>query len=309
MEQLAQRNIPFTVEGIDLLETADVRDLLAALRAMESGDPAGLLRVAALPKFEVEGEAVRAVLGAAENDVNLETLLDTVAGGSQVIAALAEARHHKKRFQDKALAACGLALQHFGISVSAATEGFTQFVQSWGRKPRQVSGDGTLLEFLEYLDYFVEAGGKIIDPEADEDGTPATLQMELGKTHAPLQQDDAVSLLTVHAAKGLEYPVVLVLRVCSGSFPSKYREDMVEFPSELRDPDTVPEGAPKELHRRRGASAVLRGRHPCRGPAHTLRQKGNWEKIRGSIWLPARTGDRGCENARRLRRIRLDPGR
>ena len=43
MEQLIQRDIPFTVEGIDLLETAEVRDLLAALRAIEGGDPVGLL--------------------------------------------------------------------------------------------------------------------------------------------------------------------------------------------------------------------------------------------------------------------------
>ena len=48
VKQLMQRDVPFTVEGIDLLETAEVRDLLSALRAIEGGDPVGLLRVAAL---------------------------------------------------------------------------------------------------------------------------------------------------------------------------------------------------------------------------------------------------------------------
>ncbi len=249
VEQLMQRNVPFTVEGVDLLEIAEVRDLLAALRAMEDGDPVGLLRVAALPRFLVEGEAVRSALAAAEENVNIEAVLDKITGGAEVITALAEARHDTQRLQHKALAACGLALKHFGIAPSAATEGFTQFVQSWNRKPRQVSGDGTLREFLEYLAYFVEANGRIVDPEADEDGTPATLQMEPGRAPNSLQQDDAVSLLTVHAAKGLEFPVVFVLRVCSQSFPSAYREDPVEFPPELRNPDTMPEGAPKDLHR------------------------------------------------------------
>ena len=248
VEQLMQRDVPFTVEGIDLLETAGVRDLLAALRAIEGGEPVGLLRLAALPKFNVEGEAVRAALAAEEESVNLETILAKVTGGSEVITALGEARTDVQRLQSKALAACGLGQKHFGIASCAEIEGFTQFVQNWSRKPRQVSGEGTLGEFLEYLDYFIEANGKIADPEADEEGTPATLQMELGNARKAEANSDAVHLMTVHAAKGLEFPVVFVLRVCSRSFPTTYREDLVEFPDELRDPDTMIEDPPKEVH-------------------------------------------------------------
>jgi DNA helicase-2/ATP-dependent DNA helicase PcrA len=246
--QLMQRGIPFTVEGIDLLETAEVRDLLAALRAIEGGDPVGLLRVAALSKFSVEGEAIRSALAAAEEDTGLESVLDRVAGGSEVITALAEARHDTELLQRKALTACGIAQRHFGIPPSTETEGFVEFVQNWSRKPRQVSGNGTLREFFEYLDYFIEANGKIVDPEADEEGTPATLQMEIGASAKAERTDDAVRLLTVHSAKGLEFPVVFVLRVGSPSFPTHYREDLVEFPAALRDPDTMPEGDPKSIH-------------------------------------------------------------
>jgi DNA helicase-2/ATP-dependent DNA helicase PcrA len=249
VEQLLLLGVPFTVEGIDLLEIAEVRDLLAALRAIESGDSVGLLRVAALPGFQVEGEAVRAALAAAGKDANLEAVLEKVTGGSEVITALAEARYDTQRFQSKALTACGLAQKHFGIPSSAETDSFIQFVERWSRKPKQIAGEGTLREFLEYLDYFIEANGKIVDPEADDEGTPATLQMEIGAPAKTERTDHAVRLLTVHAAKGLEFPVVFVLRVCSGSFPSHYREDLVEFPSELRNEDTMPEGAPKELHR------------------------------------------------------------
>jgi DNA helicase-2/ATP-dependent DNA helicase PcrA len=248
VEQLMQRGIPFTVEGIDLLQTAEVRDLLAALRAMEEGDPVGLLRVSALPKFRVEGEAIRAALAAVEEDANLEAVLDKVAGGSEVITALAEARHDTEHMQRKALTACGIAQKHFGIPSSNETEGFIEFVQNWSRKPKQIAGEGTLREFLEYLDYFIEANGKIVDPEADEEGIPATLQMEIGSPAIAGYTDDAVRLLTVHAAKGLEFPVVFVLKVCSPSFPTPYREDLVEFPAALRDPDTVSEGDPKNVH-------------------------------------------------------------
>ena len=248
VEQLLLRDVPFTVEGLDLLETAEVRDLLAALRAMEARDPVGLLRVSALPRFRVRGEEIRAALANAEETVNLETVLEKVSGGAEVITALTEARHDAQRMQDKAPAACGIAQHQFGIMPSESTEVFTQFVQSWSRKPGQVSGDGSLREFLEYLDYYIEAGGKIMDPEEDEEGTPATLQMEFGGEPNSTERDDAVRLLTVHAAKGLEFPVVFVLRVTHPSFPSRYREDLVEFPTELRDPDTVIEGEPKQVH-------------------------------------------------------------
>jgi DNA helicase-2/ATP-dependent DNA helicase PcrA len=249
VEQLAQRDIPFTVDGVDLLETAAVRDLLAALRAIEGNDPVGLLRVAALPRFHVEGVAIRAALATEEEDADLEMLLEKVPGGAEVITALAEVRHEVERMQRKALAACGLALKHFAMAPSAETEGFTQFVQSWSRKPRQVSGGGSLAEFLEYLDYFIEGGGKVVDPEHDDEGTPASLQMEIGTIPRAGRSADAVRLMTVHAAKGLEFPVVFVMRIGSGSFPGYYREDLVEFPAALRHKDAIDSDDPKVVNR------------------------------------------------------------
>ena len=251
VEQLVQRDIPFTVEGIDLLETAAVRDLLAALRAIAGNDSVGLLRVAALPRFHVEGEAIRAALASREKDeeTDLEAVLENVPGGSEVITVLAELRHDVERFQRKALMACGLALKHFAMAPSAETEGFTQFVENWGRKPPQVSGDGTLAEFLEYLDYFIEGGGRVVDPEQDGEGTPATLQMEIGNVPRAEHSAEAVRLMTVHAAKGLEFPVVFVMRVNSGIFPTHYREELVEFPAALRHKDTMDDDDPKVVNK------------------------------------------------------------
>jgi len=61
----------------------------------------------------------------------------------------------------------------------------------------------TLGEFLEYLQYFREAGGAICAPPA---------------------QHDAVRLLTAHGAKGLEWDHVFIIRANSGSFPSSSTE-------------------------------------------------------------------------------------
>jgi DNA helicase-2/ATP-dependent DNA helicase PcrA len=54
--------------------------------------------------------------------------------------------------------------------------------------------------------------------------------------------------MTAHGAKGLEFPHVFLLRATSGSFPNGYRETLVEFPRELRDPDSAAAGDDKTLH-------------------------------------------------------------
>ena len=39
--------------------------------------------------------------------------------------------------------------------------------------------------------------------------------------------------MTVHGAKGLEFPHVFILRANSNSFPCSYRETLVAFPTRI----------------------------------------------------------------------------
>jgi DNA helicase-2/ATP-dependent DNA helicase PcrA len=249
VEELLQRRIPFAVTGLDVLSTPEVRDTLAGLRAVVGGDSVALLRVAALPVFSVEGGELRAALAASENGCALESTLEKVPGGAGVITVLGEARHYVERFQNKALAACGIVQKYFGIRSTPDTEAFTQFVQGWSHKPQQISGDGALGEFLEYLEYFSEVRGRVTAPEESDEETPASLEMEYGESPGAKQSDDAVQLLTVHAAKGLEFPVVFILKGTHPWFPSRYREELVEFPDELRDRDSRLQETPKEANK------------------------------------------------------------
>jgi DNA helicase II / ATP-dependent DNA helicase PcrA len=84
-----------------------------------------------------------------------------------------------------------------------------QFLKDWEPK----SDTRSLPEFLEYLDYFQQAGGVVC---LDDD--------------AP---GDAVQLMTVHGAKGLEFPHVFLLRVNYGAFPPRERLPLFEFPVKL----------------------------------------------------------------------------
>ncbi|HEX3372239.1 MAG TPA: PD-(D/E)XK nuclease family protein, partial [Candidatus Acidoferrales bacterium] len=92
-----------------------------------------------------------------------------------------------------------------------------EFVVEWEPK----SDTKGLAEFLEYLDYFDQAGGTV----SLEDDVPG----------------DAVQLMTVHGAKGLEFPHVFLLRLNNKAFPASERTRVFEFPAEL-----MKEGAPAE---------------------------------------------------------------
>ena len=98
------------------------------------------------------------------------------------------------------------------------------FVTAWENKA--ITKTGEIAELLDYLEYFREARGVI--PLSSND-------------------DDAVPLMTAHAAKGLEFSHVLILRANSGSFPLNYQEALIELPRELYDPDSIAQGDDKEL--------------------------------------------------------------
>ena len=62
LAELRYRDIPVHVQGVDLFDTPEVRDAMAALQIMESSDPIALVRVAALSQFSVDPEEFRAAL-------------------------------------------------------------------------------------------------------------------------------------------------------------------------------------------------------------------------------------------------------
>ena len=70
---------------------------------------------------------------------------------------------------------------------------------------------------------------------------------------------DAVSVLTVHKAKGLEFRVVFVLGLVEGRFPLRGRPERLSLPAALRVTRCTERG--ESLGG--GATPVLRGHDPC----------------------------------------------
>jgi RecB family exonuclease len=232
------------VKGADLLDTPELRDAIAVLRVLDSSHPVALFRVAALPQFHVDPERFRDELALAGRTFSVEAVLENVPGGMQVVETIRAARQELLDANNALAPALEIAQRAFGLPDSMPLRRFCDFAKRWQEKPKQIVGDGKLNDFLQYVSVFREEAKGMLVEETDEDDPVAALEpSEL--VGAPLE--DAVQLMTVHAAKGLEFPHVFVVRTGSPAFPSGYKESLVEFPRQLRNREAA-ETDPKTLH-------------------------------------------------------------
>lgn len=246
VHELAEAGIPFVIESLDIYDTPEARDLFACLNAVvNAGDDVSLFRVAALPRFRINPEQLRQVMRAIAREsregpiVPLSAALDRVDGGAAVLEVIAHARQETARREAKGRAAVEIIVQEFSLDAfSPVTQAVLKFVAAWENK--KINRSTELAELADYLSYFREAGG-VISLYAREG------QQEAASKNS--REDDAVRLMTVHGAKGLEFPHVFILRANSNSFPTSYKETLVAFPQELRDPDSVIELDDQTLHK------------------------------------------------------------
>jgi DNA helicase-2/ATP-dependent DNA helicase PcrA len=227
--ELVEQRIPFSIENMDVLDTPQVRDLLACMGAVvSSSDGASLFRVAALPQFAIDPKELRVAMKALPRDTpasGFATVLGDVPGGKAILETLEQLRAEIARKKPKAQHSLEIIVKGFALPRSGPLEAVLKFAGDWEKKP--VTESGELGEFQQYLEYFREARGSIC---------------------LAAQEENAVHLMTAHTAKGLEWKHVFILRANSSSFPCSYREALVEFPRELRDPESAAEGDNKELH-------------------------------------------------------------
>ncbi len=228
--ELALQGIPFTIENMDVMDTPEARDLFACMGAIVSdADGASLFRVAALPQFAIDPEQLRSGIKALPRDFGnsaIASVLSKIDGGAAVLGVVQRTRADLATVAAQGRAALDIIARNFSLDRdSRVLQAVLEFVSAWESKP--ITSTGEISELLDYLEYFREAGGVIPLSSNDE---------------------DAVRLMTAHAAKGLEFAHVFIIRANSNSFPSSYKEPLIEFPRELHDPGSIAQGDDKELN-------------------------------------------------------------
>lgn len=234
MEELAAREIPFIVLGMNVLETGPARDLLALARAVcNPNDAESLFRVCALPVFGGSGEQLREKLGAGGNKATFRGVLSTMESGARVLEAVSNAADFLAAEKPVAAQSLVYLVRQFGLAEGhSVVQAILRFAATWEQKPFLT--DLALPHFLQYLKHYVQGGGII----------PLFSEEQVAELER--QYPDAVKLMTVHAAKGLEFEQVWLLRVNSGSFPTNFKTPLFEFPADLRG--SVAAGDGKEIH-------------------------------------------------------------
>jgi DNA helicase-2/ATP-dependent DNA helicase PcrA len=233
VRELSRRKIPFVIAKLSILEHPLVKDVIAYLRFIAKPyDDIAAARVLSAPAW---GLTPRDLVRLAERGrKSRKKIFDELQSPQsdlpfepkpQRVAELLEfAAAQRKTMQQRPAAEVLSDVMEWLEVFDRATEQdraylkrLPEFLKTWEPK----SDTRKLPEFVEYLEYFDQAGGTIC-LEEDAPG-------------------DAVQLMTVHGAKGLEFPHVFVLRVNKGKFPAWERPRVFEFPARL-----MKEGGPEE---------------------------------------------------------------
>ena len=234
VEELSHRKIPFVITKLSILEHPLVRDVLSYLQVIAHPfDDIACARVLSAPAWHLtaedlvrlaertrksRGTALYDVLQAPQAQLPFEPSHGAVP---QLLEFLGTQRKLLRRRTAREILGELIEWLEVPQRVNPHDRKYVnrlvQFMKDWEPK----SETRGLTEFLEYLDYFEQAGGTL---SLDDD--------------AP---GDAVQLMTVHGAKGLEFPHVFILRVNSNAFPARNRSPLFEFPLRLMKED-LPQG-------------------------------------------------------------------
>jgi DNA helicase-2/ATP-dependent DNA helicase PcrA len=232
VEALGDRSIPFVIRNLSIVGHPLVRDILAYLRLIaKPSDNVACARVLAAPAWGLEAvELVRLCERTTHGQPSLWDVLQSAQGElpfsgagrttDVLVAGITDLRQRAYRLTAIEVFDALAEWLDLSVVVSPAERRYidrlAQFLREWQAK----SETSRLAEFVEYLDYFMQAGGQI-----------------------NLEQDsrDAVQLMTVHAAKGLEFDHVFVLRLTSRGFPISPRTSVLEFPEALMK-EELPKG-------------------------------------------------------------------
>jgi DNA helicase-2/ATP-dependent DNA helicase PcrA len=230
-EALLQASVPYRVYGgLRFFERAEIRDALAYLRLIASrGDDPSFERAVNQPPRGIGPRTLDAVRAHAR-DFGCplwQAALDLLAGGAMPARAANALRGFIELVEESAAATAGMGLADLAAQVierSGLPEHFRR------------SRDGKGQDRIENLEELVNAARQFEPEGEDEALSPleaflAHAALEAGEAQAE-QWEDCVQLMTLHSAKGLEFPLVFLVGVEEGLFPHSMSAD---------DPDRLEE--------------------------------------------------------------------
>jgi len=251
LRELKSRIVPVTVvRGVGLLETEEIRDLVAYLKIIDDPtDSVSLFRVLTSAVWEVDIDDLITISDISNKE---EVPLYDVIKRLDVLKGIAEStRGQLKKFKEdlreliRASKRSNASDLFLGLLEKT---GYIRVLLDKKKSKRHLDSDQKILNvgkffdfcmrylknnpdqslegFLAYLDCFMEAGGSAEQEDLSLD-------------------EDGVRFMTVHSAKGLEFPYVFLISLVQNRFPTMKRREPIPFPDSLMK-EKLPEG---DFHR------------------------------------------------------------
>lgn len=250
---LLRNNIPYQLVGPGILfKQPEVKDLIAYLKILYNPeDSVSLYRVLTMNIFNLDAKDLALVLSFSKK-INLPLFQTIEIYLSFFYPQLSQTHFEiykpylpllKKETRETLSQIYQMIIRHLKLTKTKSAGAILfAFLQDSGYLNKLVTPKTEKEEKITLnISKFFE---KIKDFETShEDNSVAALveflemTLELGESplvsRDDLSQVNAVNILTVHAAKGLEFPVVFMVNLVANRFPSKGKNEVIKIPNQL----------------------------------------------------------------------------
>ena len=235
--ELRKRNIPYRIYGgISFYERKEIKDTLGYFRlAVNPRDNEALLRIVGFPNRGIGDTTMKKVTAnAIEHHLSyLEVMRSPEAAGLDVSAGTQKRLRDFAQFIDE-LGMLSDQLDAFAFADHVLRTTGIQTVMALDRSPEGIDRSLNVQELLNAIHEFVE-----MRAQEGIDYTPITdflseVSLQTDQDENLKDTTERVTLMTVHAAKGLEFPVVFVVGLEENLFPSQFCVKPSEVEEERR---------------------------------------------------------------------------
>lgn len=236
IEALKANEIPFQVKSSETITTlSEIKDLIAVLKLISSPkDDLALFRILQMPIYDfpmaslialvnkVKNDHSKSLLEFARNEDYLKDILELFDGLidfskdhniSQILSKFLTKTQYLQKLQDEGTYENEERMLNIGE--------FIKMVKTYD----DLHDDKNIYNFIEYLNLLEDAGAKL-------DSTISEID------------HNAVQISTIHAAKGLQFPIVFIPSMVHTRFPGRNMKDPIAIPDELIT-EAIPE---KDMH-------------------------------------------------------------
>ena len=275
---LRSRGVPYQlVRGLEFFKRREIRDVVAWLRLLRNPrDDEALLRVVNVPPRGIGRQS-------------LDRLASLAADrGSSLLEAAADARDIAGLSKRSAASLTAFAALHSRLTTAAAEMGVAMLLErlldetgyrQWlADDGGDEGGEDRLANVEELVTAARQCDESFVPDGPDEDALGTFLESTalVADTDVWDAEGDRVSLMTLHAAKGLEFPVVYLVAMEDGILP---HERSLDHPDQL------------EEERRLVFVGITRGREEVHASAARMRDYRGVRRISApSLFLAEMTG-------------------